>query len=237
MKLNGILGKGSGKLGSSVFAINSGEQIVREYTPRVSNPRTNAQVAQRARFKLLSQLAVIFASYNAFKKDGLVSKRNQFVSANMNAVTYADNEAKVNLLDIVLSNGSRNTITVGSNAVDASHFNIIGYSQPESRPDAMLLVVARPDEDGYVTIIKGQIVTTANENGEFIIPNVVAPAPFVVYGVGLYIDGSSNKDSFNEIFGEINDETNEMFVTVDVIKKVLESASVTTKTATFLQTI
>ena len=76
MKLYGLFGKGSGKLGSSVFAISSGEQIVREYNPVVENPNTPAQVEQRAKFKLLSQLASDLASALAFKKEGLVSTRN-----------------------------------------------------------------------------------------------------------------------------------------------------------------
>ena len=54
MKLNGIVGKGTGKLGASVFAISGGEQIVRQYNPVVSNPNTDAQVAQRAKLKLMS---------------------------------------------------------------------------------------------------------------------------------------------------------------------------------------
>ena len=79
MKLNGFVGKGTGKLGSSVFAVSGGEQIVRQYNPNVSNPNTDAQVAQRAKFKLMSQLAAVLAPGLAFKKDSLVSPRNKFI--------------------------------------------------------------------------------------------------------------------------------------------------------------
>lgn len=105
MKLNGILGKGSGKLGSSVFAISGGAQIVREHNPKVSNPNTVAQVEQRAKMKLLSQLAADLAPALFYKKKGLVSARNQFIAANMPLCTYDNEEAKVDIKRLILSAG------------------------------------------------------------------------------------------------------------------------------------
>lgn len=107
MKLYGLFGKGSGKLGSSVFAISSGEQIVREYNPVVENPNTPAQVEQRAKFKLLSQLATDMAKALAFKKEGLVSARNKFIAFNMKAVAYKAPTASVNLESLSVTGGSR----------------------------------------------------------------------------------------------------------------------------------
>lgn len=107
MKLYGLFGKGSGKLGSSVFAISSGEQIVREYNPVVENPNTPAQVEQRAKFKLLSQLATDMAKALAFKKEGLVSARNKFIAFNMKAVAYKAPTASVNLTALSVTGGSR----------------------------------------------------------------------------------------------------------------------------------
>lgn len=105
MKLKGIFGKGSGKLGNAVFAVSGGEQLVKEYNPRVSNPNTPAQVEQRAKFKLLSQLAANFAPALGFKKKGLTSKRNQFVSANMQLVTFNNNKAEITLDVLQLTAG------------------------------------------------------------------------------------------------------------------------------------
>lgn len=103
MKLNGIIGKGTGKLGSSVFAISGGEQIVREYNPVVSNPNTEAQIAQRAKLKLMSQLGAALAPALGFAKQGLVSARNQFVSKNIGSCTFEENEASVDIIDIQLT--------------------------------------------------------------------------------------------------------------------------------------
>lgn len=106
MKLNGFVGKGTGKLGASVFAISGGEQIVRQYNPKVSNPNTDAQLEQRAKLKLMSQIAADMAQSIGFQKNGLVSPRNQFISANIGKCTFKDNEAKIQLSAIDLTPGS-----------------------------------------------------------------------------------------------------------------------------------
>ena len=103
MKLNGILGKGSGKLGSAVFAINGGAQIVREHNPRISNPKTQAQIEQRAKFKLLAQIAADLAPALFFKRKGLFNARNQFISANMPLCEYNNEEAQVSVPNLHLS--------------------------------------------------------------------------------------------------------------------------------------
>lgn len=110
MKLNGFVGKGSGKLGASVFAISGGEQIVRQYNPQVANPNTAAQVAQRAKLKLMSQIAAALAPALAFKKQGLVSARNQFVSKNIGLVdvdmALGDEMATVDYTKLQITGGS-----------------------------------------------------------------------------------------------------------------------------------
>lgn len=105
MKLNGIMGKGSGKLGSSVWGISGGVQVVREYNPVVTNPQTAAQVAQRAKFKLMTQLAAALEDAIAFRKSGLTSARNQFVSVNIGLATFSDEKAKVQVDRLDLTGG------------------------------------------------------------------------------------------------------------------------------------
>lgn len=106
MKLVGITGTGTGKLGSSVFAVNSGVQIVRQYQPVVSNPSTDAQVEQRAKLKLMSQLARDLSAAIAIPKDGLVSSRNLFIKKNFGAITFEGNTAEAVLGQIKLTNGN-----------------------------------------------------------------------------------------------------------------------------------
>lgn len=53
------LGQFRGKLGGAVFAVSAGEQIVRQYQPQVANPRTAAQLTQRAKMNLTGKLSAI----------------------------------------------------------------------------------------------------------------------------------------------------------------------------------
>lgn len=49
-KGNMFIGNGSGKVGNLVVATRAGEQITRVYQPRVANPKSYAQMLQRAKF-------------------------------------------------------------------------------------------------------------------------------------------------------------------------------------------
>ena len=48
-KIYGMNGVATGRRGNDVFAVTNGTQIVRQYQPIVANPRTDAQLRQRAR--------------------------------------------------------------------------------------------------------------------------------------------------------------------------------------------
>lgn len=107
MKLYGFNGKGTGRMGASVFAIRKGQQIVRAYNPVVTNPNTQAQVAQRAKFKLLSQLGAVVAKALAFVTVGAgASQRNAFMKAVMPAVSASGSAAVIDMSGVRLTDGS-----------------------------------------------------------------------------------------------------------------------------------
>lgn len=110
MKLQGFVGKGSGKLGASVFAVRKGVQIVRQYTDRVANPNTRPQVEQRAKFKMLSQLAAVVTNDGMFYDTMTpgASMRNEFMKRNMSAVDVpaGQDEATVKLDELALTSGT-----------------------------------------------------------------------------------------------------------------------------------
>lgn len=58
------LGQFRGKVGSVVFRVNQGEQIVSAYQPQVRNPKSNLQTAQRNKFYLASQLNKLVSDYD-----------------------------------------------------------------------------------------------------------------------------------------------------------------------------
>lgn len=111
MKLQGFVGKGTGKLGASVWTVRKGVQVVREYTDKVSNPNTPAQVGQRAKFKLLTQLSAIVAGSGIYFRSLRVgeSMRNAFMRANMGAVSLnpAGTVALLDLSAVALTDGNK----------------------------------------------------------------------------------------------------------------------------------
>lgn len=119
MKLQGFIGKGTGKLGASVWTVRKGVQVVREYTDKVSNPNTPAQVGQRAKFKLLTQLSAIVAGSGIFFSNLRAgeSMRNAFMRANMGAVTLSPTG------DVALLNTSKVVLTDGNKMAPPASYN------------------------------------------------------------------------------------------------------------------
>lgn len=111
MRKNSAGGKGWGKKGDSVFVINHGVQIEREYNSKVSNPSTSAQVGQRARFKLASQVSAALENVIVIPRKGILSPRNRFVKRNMPFFYGGVDGAQVTYENLQL--------TLGSNGIPA----------------------------------------------------------------------------------------------------------------------
>lgn len=111
MKSTGLFGKNSGRVGGVVYSTYRGEQIVRAYQPKVKNPNTKKQIEQRAKFKLVTQVA---ASLGKELKMSFVptvqkeSPRNSFIKAMLKKTTYSNNQASLPIEDIILTNSSVN---------------------------------------------------------------------------------------------------------------------------------
>ena len=116
-RLQGISGGLSGKTGSYTFRQSRGQTIVSQYQPIVKNPNTQGQQSQRAKFKLMSQLAAImapgFGTMGVTKRPGkqAPTQRNSFVQLNMPlAEVTSDNEevtAKIPMEQLKLTNSMR----------------------------------------------------------------------------------------------------------------------------------
>lgn len=117
--MQGITGKVSGKMGSAVFRVREGQQIVTQYNPIVKNPNTAGQQEQRAKFKLMSQLAAIMSpgigTMGVINRParGRKTNRNGFVQKNFALVeTETDSEynsvtAKVPMEQLQLTDSFR----------------------------------------------------------------------------------------------------------------------------------
>ena len=98
MKISGFL-QGSGKIGEIVLAKCAGATIARAYNGNVANPSTSAQVDNRAKLKLISQLSAALAPVIAMPKNNagipginVVRVANESLTLNLaeNAGTLVD---------------------------------------------------------------------------------------------------------------------------------------------------
>lgn len=132
MKLDSINGKGSGKSGSKVYYVNHGQQIEREYTSSVSNPSTEAQVGQRSRFKLASQVSAAIEPVLVIPRKGMLSPRNLFVKKNMGYFYANDDGAQVTFENLQITPGSSNlpACWLGFNQLAGFGFQLEGKPSP-----------------------------------------------------------------------------------------------------------
>lgn len=122
MKSTGLFGKNSGRVGGVVYSNYRGQQIVRSYQPQVKNPNSVGQVAQRAKFKLMSQIASALAEEIrlSFKPSSTyLTPRNEWVRKTFSKVEYSSDEASLPIEDIVLTNsiGGISSVTADNSAV------------------------------------------------------------------------------------------------------------------------
>lgn len=226
MKLNGIVGKGSGKLGASVFAISGGEQIVRQYNPQVSNPQTDAQVAQRAKLKLMSQIAADLAPALGFKKLGLVSARNQFVSKNIALATFEDGVASVDYSAIKVTSGSQSCPGVNIARYNSTD-NVQVTIQDGYMGNITHIVVATADASGDERLALQDVKIAAKGDGGTFAP-VIATAngnKTVVYVYGI-ISTSSNE---NTRYGNYANASAENVAELEVAKSLIATATAFTE--------
>lgn len=155
MKLTGITGTGTGKLGSSVFAVNSGVQIVRQYQPVVSNPSTDAQVEQRAKLKLASQLARDLKLSIAIPRKGLVTSRNAFMSKNFPSIGWATDKATVNLqlIQLTESTTSFGSITSATLNLDRGSIDLAMQGFSPDYWEGIIVSVYRPNADNSLSFV------------------------------------------------------------------------------------
>lgn len=172
-KQTSLFGKISGKLGAVVFSTSGGELISREYNPHVANPSTVAQVDQRARMKLMSQLSACLAPVIAMRKEGLTSARNKFVQKNFGYSYASDGNAQISYENVQLTSGNAGlpmlkwTIDApqGQSPVLIPFFE----EEPSTSISRIVYCLFKKTDEGKLSYMSSQIITErgAGDNGYF----------------------------------------------------------------------
>ena len=184
-RINSIIGKVTGKIGGMVFSSTGGEVIAREYNPNVANPNTTAQVNQRAKLKLLSQIAAALAPVIVIPKEGLKSSRNLFIKKNFSSVDAESGIAQVTYENL--------QITAGNAALPAIH--ILRSQQGgvqvylEERCDAavsrVVYIMYKKTSEKTLQYMQSVIAETATADGTFPAQMLYVEGDIVIFAYGM----------------------------------------------------
>lgn len=185
MKLSGISGKGSGRIGSSVYAVSGGVQVVRQYNPNVNNPSTPAQVVQRSRLKLASQIAAAMADVIAIPKSGLVSSRNAFMKRNFDLFVGSEDGATCQYAKLQLTGSAIGLPAVNAEKSDAQTLSVELASSATAVASRVIYNVFAKTTEQQLMKIASRVVTDAGENGTFPLEVTTSATELVVYAYGM----------------------------------------------------
>lgn len=164
-KVTSLYGKTTGKVGSIVFSTSGGETIAREYNPHVANPNTMAQINQRARMKLMSQLSAALAPVVAMRKEGLTSARNKFVKRNFGASYASNGVAQISYENVQLTSGNAGLPQLKWLALDVeSTPTLFAFftDEPSINISRVVHCLFRKTDEGKLEYVSSQIVSQRN---------------------------------------------------------------------------
>lgn len=166
-KVTSLYGKTTGKIGSIVFATSGGETIAREYNPHVANPNTQAQVNQRARMKLMSQLSASLSPVIAMTKDGLISRRNKFVKRNFDSSYALNGVAQISYENVQLTEGSTGLPQVVATAVLPATGDPAAYlaTAPGANISRVVYCVFGKSQENRLEFLFSKIITERSAEG------------------------------------------------------------------------
>ena len=233
MKLQSVNSKGTGKLGSTVYAINSGVQIAREYNPNVANPNTEAQVEVRSGFKLLSQLSAAMKQDIAIKKDGLKTARNQFMSLNFGATTTNQGIASINLNRVQLTKSSRGIADFSADRSSGNKIIVALDATMAAALDKVEYIAYTKQADGALVKFADLLVSVAGEDGTFEGELPYTDASIVIYAYGLKLNTDGARVAFGNMVAPSSEQVAKLLTTSS---EVAAGTTVTvTKGLTMLQ--
>lgn len=227
MKLSGIAGTGSGKMGSMVFATVGGKQIVRQYQPTVANPSTAGQVENRAKLKLASQLASCVSKDIAIKREGTKSSRNMFISQNYGNLLYSMGEASINLNAVQLTKSNKGISGFGADRSGGAHIAVALNNDSRDALDKVVYVGYTKEADGSLQALGNVVVSAPGADGLFAGELPYTTKATVVYAYGV----KALSDKANAAFGNMQTISSEKVAKLICTMSDIQSNLSVTKTA------
>lgn len=196
MKQNGIIGLGSGKLGSTISSVRGGVQIQREHRSSIANPSTEGQVAQRARIKLMSQLGAALKAIIAIPPMKLHTSRNLFSKANIGFVEVNDGVASIDYAKIQLTSSSFGCPSVVIARTPDAGVQVNMTSDARGCCNAVVYNLVKVNSNDKLQIIDSVVVTDTGEEGffDYIFPYI--DGRIVVYAYGIRLNSTKARAKY-----------------------------------------
>lgn len=215
------LGQFSGKVGGVVFAVYNGEQIVRQYQPKVLNPKSKGQQLQRAKGNLVGRISQI-VPWQILEGMGQNrrERRANFLRVTLNlasASPVADNLRNISATlapqNFIFSRGALlPTSVVRSMNLTNTNINVVlerasGITKELFNASGMLIVAVIKSVDGVYENIVYKFVTS----DDFVDNSVTIDMPHRdegAYVCSLYVapfatlDGTSLKTKTQQLTGD-----------------------------------
>ena len=180
-----LFGKISGKIGSVVFSTSGGSTISREYNPHVANPSTMAQVNQRARLKLMSQLSAALAPVIAIPKKGLISSRNAFTKLNFENSMAQNGIAQITYENVQLTNGNLSLPAINASRAQGSGISISLADDASSAVNRVVYILYRKTSEQTLQFVASVIAEGAGVDGTFRATLPYTEGDIVLYAYGM----------------------------------------------------
>lgn len=221
-KIYGLFGAMTGKLADTVMSVRNGEQIARKYQPVVFNPSTPAQVAQRAKLKLLSQLSAVMAPFIAIRREGPVSSRNLFTKVNFPLASFEGDTADVTLTSVQLT---KSVLAFPDLSVTRSEGNVTIQLSTSAVYSRVVYVIFAKQADNTLRYLTDRVVEGSSTPSTF--PTDAATgANIVVYGYGV----RDNSEYARVTFGNMQVVSAETVAKVVTTRVLVESDITLTET-------
>lgn len=218
----------TGKLADVVMSVRNGEQIARKYQPVVFNPSTPAQVAQRAKLKLLSQLSAVMAPVIAMRRQGSVSARNLFTKVNFGATSFENDQAQVTLTGINLTAG---ILGLRDLVVNRTGNTATVSIAPGSNPglNRVVYISFRKQPDGTLRLMDSAVVTEAGADYTYSAELGLesASASVVIYAYGV----RDNNENASVTFGNLQT------LSAETVAKIITQRTLTENDVTLTETV
>lgn len=205
-KVFGLTGKMKGKYGNAVFRIRRGTQVMAQYNPVVDNPNTDKQVSARSRFKVISQLASIYAAIIAIPREGAVTARNIFTQVNFPLTTYAGETASINLPKVQLTKSNREmpSFSVSRSSGDG----IMCALRTAAAFSRVCYAVVAKNANENLRVFASAVVENGNNGGAdtFAVKLPYTAEAIVVYGYAIQDNNSRASAAFGNLHAPTAEE-------------------------------